>query len=60
MKTKLDIEKGATKTKRNYTTPKIRSHKVLERAALSCDGSPFMNYLTNTKTSYTSCGYNDS
>lgn len=57
---KLDIEKGTKKTKRNYTTPKIRSHKVLERAALACDGSPFMNYLTNTKTGYGSCGYNDS
>ncbi|MCK5604040.1 hypothetical protein KAR91_19290 [Candidatus Pacearchaeota archaeon] len=57
---KLDIEKGTKQTKRNYTTPKIRSHKVLERAALACDGSPFMNYLTNTKTGYGSCGYNDS
>lgn len=47
------------KAKRRYARPEIRSQKVLERAALACSGY-FDNYLYNLKSSYYSCGINDS
>lgn len=46
--------------KKQYKAPEIRSQKVLERAALACNRAAFPNSWYNMKTSYYSCGYNDS
>lgn len=45
--------------KKSYKKPEVRSKKVLERAALACSGM-FYNSLYNLKTSYYTCGFNDS
>ncbi len=45
--------------KKEYVAPSIESEEVLERAALACSGV-FYNALYNLKSSYYSCGYNDS
>ena len=47
------------KEKKEYSKPVVKSQKVIERAALACDGA-FPNSLYNLKSSYYSCGYNDS
>jgi len=45
--------------KKEYSKPELRSQKVLEKAALACSGV-FNNPYYNMKTSYYSCGFNDS
>jgi hypothetical protein len=45
--------------KKTYKAPKVQSQKVLERAALACSGV-FSNPYYNLKTSYYTCGFNDS
>ena len=47
------------KEKIEYSKPVVKSQKVIERAALACDGT-FPNSLYNLKSTYYSCGYNDS
>ncbi len=53
-KTKTSTQKEA------YKRPTIHSQKVIERAALSCSNSPFLNSQTDTKDNSTICGYSDS
>ena len=47
------------KEKIEYSKPVVKSQKVIERAALACSGV-FSNSLYNLKSTYYSCGYNDS
>jgi hypothetical protein len=45
--------------KLEWETPRIESREVFEKTALACSGV-FNNSLYNFKSTFESCGYNDS
>jgi hypothetical protein len=59
MKKEMAQQLKESKDRKPYFSPEIKSQKVLERAALACSGI-FSNALYNIKTSYYTCGFNDS